>query len=135
MAIFGQASLAQLATVDQRLQKILVAALAHTDFSVIEGHRGQAAQHQAFLNGTSQLDWPHGSHNADPSRAVDLAPYPLDWSDKTTALARFTFLGGVIKVIADQMNIKVRFGWDWNRNLDPRDEKFLDWGHLELDEP
>lgn len=135
MPIFSNTSLAALATCDARLQRILHEAIQHVDFAVIEGHRGQAKQHAAFLAGTSELDWPHGKHNATPSRAVDFAPFPIDWSNKTTSLARFTFVAGVIKTIADQARIKIRFGWDWNRNLDPRDESFLDWGHIELDEP
>lgn len=135
MPMFGHASIAQLGTCDERLQRILHEAIQHVDFTVIEGHRGKAKQHAAFLAGNSQLDWPLGKHNAIPSRAVDIAPYPIDWSNKTTALARFTFVAGVIKVIADQQGIKIRFGWDWNRNLDPRDERFLDWGHCELVDP
>jgi len=36
---------------------------------------------------------------------------------------------------AQQLGVKVRFGMDWNRNFDPRDESFLDLPHVELDEP
>lgn len=135
MPSFGAASTAQLATCDERLQRIAAAAIQHFDFTVVEGHRDQAAQHADFLAGRSKLDWPHGNHNASPSRAMDIMPYPIDWSDNTKAIARVAFLMGVIKVCADDLGIKVRFGFDWNRNLDPRDETFLDWDHVELDEP
>lgn len=135
MSKFSLASEAQLATVDPRLARVLREAVNHFDFSVIEGHRGQAAQHKAFLEGNSKLDWPRGNHNASPSRAADLAPYPIDWSEGEKPHLRFAFMMGVVKVCADNLSVKVRFGMDWNRNLDMRDESFLDYGHVELDEP
>jgi len=135
MPSFSSASEAQLATCDPRLQRILRAAILHFDFSVIEGHRGESAQHADFLAGKSQLDWPHGKHNASPSRAVDIAPYPVDWKDGEKPHLRFAFMMGVVKVCADTLGIKVRFGMDWSRNLDMRDETFLDLPHIELDEP
>lgn len=135
MPTFGPASRAQLSTCDERLQRVLNEAIKYVDFSVVEGHRGQAAQDAAYAKGLSKLKWPHGNHNADPSRAADIAPFPIDWRDKTTSIARFAFVSGVVQVCAKQLGIKVRFGWDWNRDLDPRDETFLDWPHVELDEP
>ena len=135
MPTFGAASLAQLATCDPRLQLIMQEAVKYFDFTVLEGHRGQEAQDAAYAKGLSQVKWPKGNHNAMPSRAVDIAPYPIDWANKTVAIARFAILSGVVLVCAKRLNIKVRFGWDWNRNLDPRDESFLDWPHVELDEP
>lgn len=135
MPTFGSASEAQLATCDPRLQRLAREAIKYFDFTVVEGHRGEAAQEAAFAKGLTQLHYPHGNHNAIPSRAMDCAPYPIDWSDKTTALARFACMGGVLLVCAKQLGIRIRFGWDWNRNLDPRDESFLDWPHVELDEP
>lgn len=135
MPKFSVASIAQLQTCDPRLQKIAIEAIKHYDFTVVEGHRGQEAQHRDFLKGASKLDWPHGRHNATPSRAMDLAPYPTDWKERELPHARFAFLAGVIKTCADNLGIKIRWGADWNRNWDPRDETFLDWGHIELDEP
>ena len=135
MPTFGQASEAQLATCDPRLQAVLREAIKHFDFTVIEGHRGKEAQEAAFAKGATQLHYPFGNHNAIPSRAADIMPYPIDWSDNTKAIARVAFMMGVVKVCADQLGVKVRFGMDWNRNLDPRDESFLDWDHVELDEP
>ena len=135
MPIFGTHSLAALGTCDDRLQRIAHEAIKHVDFSVVEGFRGEVEQNKAVAAGKSKLPFPQGRHNQQPSRAFDFAPYPPDWSDKTTAIARFAFVAGVFKKCADDLGIKVRFGWDWNRNMDPRDESFLDWDHIELDEP
>lgn len=133
MPTFGRSSESQLITCDPRLQAVLREAIKYVDFSIIEGHRGKAAQEAAFAKGLTQLHYPHGNHNKLPSLAADCAPYPVDWSDRSVALARFAFMGGIIRVCSIQLGIPVRFGWDWNRNLDPRDESFLDWPHVELD--
>lgn len=134
MPKFSQASKAQVATCHPRLQLVLNAAIADFDFTVVEGHRGKEAQNKAFATGASQLPWPKGNHNALPSRAADLAPYPVDWSDKEKPHLRFAFMMGVVWAHAKRLGVKVRFGMDWNRNLDMRDENFLDFGHVELDE-
>lgn len=135
MAVFSQASLQQYATLEPRLQKILDEAIKYFDFKIIEGHRNEADQEAAFASGASKLHWPHGNHNSLPSRAVDIAPYPVDWDDDVKAVMRFAFMMGVVRVCAAQLGIKVRFGMDWNRNLDMRDESFIDAPHVELDEP
>lgn len=135
MPTFGQASQAQLATCDPRLQALANAAIKYYDFSVIEGHRGQADQEADFAKNLTKLHWPHGRHNATPSRAMDLAPWPVDWREGELPHVRFGILAGVIRVCAMELGIQIRWGADWNRNWDPRDESFLDWGHFELDQP
>lgn len=135
MARFSKASIAQLSTCDHRLQLIANEAIKHFDFVVVEGHRGKEAQEEAFRKGNTKLHYPHGNHNATPSRAMDLAPYPIDWKEGELPHLRFAFMMGVIWTVAQQFGIKVRFGMDWNRNLDPRDESFIDLPHVELDEP
>lgn len=136
MPAFGQASEAKLATVDRRLVDVLRLAIRIMDFTVIEGHRGEAAQNAAFATGKSKLKYPHGNHNATPSRAVDIAPFPVDWSDNQKSLERFVFLQGIVCACAFQLGVKVRFGLDWNGNHDMRDEgKFRDYPHVELVDP
>jgi len=52
----------------------------------------------------------------------------VDWDD----LNRFYFFGGFVLGIAKSMNIPLRYGGDWNGNMDIKDENFLDLGHFEL---
>ena len=134
MPRFGAESRRQRATIHPRLVMVLDAAIEDFDFAIIEGHRGKAAQDKAYATGASQLPWPKGNHNATPSRAADLAPWPVDWSESEKPHLRFAFMMGVIHAHAKRLGVKVRFGMDWNRNLDMRDETFLDFGHVELDE-
>jgi peptidoglycan L-alanyl-D-glutamate endopeptidase CwlK len=131
---FGAESEKQLATCHPRLVLVLREAIKYYDFSVVEGHRGKVAQNIAYARGASQLPWPLGNHNKLPSKAADLAPYPTDWKEGEKPHLRFATMMGVILVCAIQLGVKVRFGQDWNRNLDQRDESFLDYGHVELDE-
>ncbi len=102
------------------------------DFSVITGFRTKEEQDKAFAEGNSEKIWPNSLHNRTPSLAVDLAPYPIDWTNRPTAIARFYLLGGVMMSVANELAIPIRAGWDWNKNFDPRDEKFFDLGHYEL---
>lgn len=134
MPKFGAGSLKQRATLHPRLQMVLDDAIKYFDFVIVEGHRGKEAQNAAYAKGLSQLPWPRGNHNSYPSRAADLAPYPVDWSEKRAAHLRFAFMMGVVWQSAQRLGVKVRFGMDWNRNLDPRDESFIDLPHVELDE-
>lgn len=139
MPAFSQASADKLATCDQRLQDIMNRAIKIVDFTVVVGRRGKAEQEQAFAEGKTQLHYPHGNHNANPSRAVDIAPYVtgsgIDWGD----LIAFGRLMGVVQAIAFELDIKLRFGLDWDGdfrsvNRDPN-EHFLDAPHVELNEP
>ena len=134
MPQFSAESQRQLSTCDDKLQFIANEAIKIVDFVITEGHRGEEKQNVAFMKGLSKVKWPNGNHNKLPSKAFDFAPYPIDWSGGPAAIARFAFVAGVMHYIAKKHDIKIRFGWDWNRNLDPRDEKFLDWPHVELDE-
>lgn len=133
MPKFGRSSEAQLATCHPDLQRVLRLAIQHFDFAVVEGHRGKQAQDRAYAKGLSKVRWPHGNHNRTPSTAVDLAPYPIDWSNESKAIERFVFLAGVVTTCAEQLGIPLRWGGDWNDNEDMRDEgRFRDYPHFEL---
>ncbi len=60
--------------------------------------------------------------------AVDIAPYPIDWKDHK----RFYYLAGIVKGVASQMGIKVRWGGDWDSDNDLNDQSFMDLGHFEI---
>lgn len=139
MPKFSETSRARLATCDPRLQAILEEAIAIVDFTILEGHRGQADQDRAFAEKKSKLKWPHGKHNASPSRAVDIAPWlpevKIDWAD----LVAFGRLMGVVQAISHRQGVRLRFGLDWDGdfrsvNRDPG-ESFMDAPHVELLDP
>jgi len=121
MPQFGARSQIRLDTLDPILQVILMRAIQVTDFSIICGHRGEAEQNQAFEAGNSQLVYPRSKHNSCPSRAVDIAPYPIDWDD----IERFCFLAGVVKTVAWSMGVGIIWGGIWS---------FKDYPHFELED-
>ena len=109
MPKFSERSLKRLASCDPRLQRIAHELIKEMDVVVLEGHRGQKAQNDAFRRGTSKLRWPNSKHNKKPSRAMDCAPYPVNWK----ARARFVEMRDRMKKIAARLGIKVRFiSWD-----------------------
>ena len=125
---FSKNSLAKLETCDERLQRVFNEVVKHVDCSVLEGHRGKAEQDECCAKGLSKQAWPLSKHNATPSKAADVAPYPIDWKNTM----RFTLFAGFVLGTARSMGVELRWGGDWNRNGNPSDENFLDMPHFEL---
>ena len=98
------------------------------DCSILEGHRSKDRQNSLYEEGKTKVKYPRGRHNARPSRAVDVVPYPIDWEDRE----RFHLFAGFVLGIANQMGINVRWGGDWNRNFEVDDNMFDDFPHFEL---
>lgn len=113
---------------DTRLQLILNEAIKIYDFTILEGRRDMLTQNKLYQEGKSKLRYPESKHNSDPSKAVDIAPYPIRWDD----LPRFYYLAGIIKAIAHTRGIAIRWGGDWDSDGDFRDNRFNDLVHFEL---
>ena len=125
---FGSRSKKHLVTLDDRLQKVLNKVIKYVDCSIIEGHRSAERQDKLFEEGRTKVKYPNGRHNANPSRAVDVVPYPIDWDDRE----RFHLFAGFVIGIAQSMEIKLRWGGDWNMNFEVDDNNFDDFPHFEL---
>lgn len=128
MPAFSALSEQRLETCDVRLQAILKEAIRHVDFTVLCGFRGPDEQEDAFRTGRSKVRWPNSKHNRRPSVAVDLAPFPVDWTDT----ARFARLAGYIERIAHEQGVKLRWGGDFDQDGRTVGEKFIDMPHLEI---
>ena len=100
----------------------------HFDCTILEGHRGKERQDKAYADGKSKVKYPDGKHNQFPSVAVDVAPYPIDWSDRD----RFHYFGGFVLGVAKQMGMNIRWGGDWNQDTKTKDNKFDDLVHFEI---
>jgi peptidoglycan L-alanyl-D-glutamate endopeptidase CwlK len=116
---FGKKSLERLESVHPDLQAIAHELIKEMDVSVLCGHRTEKEQQQAFISGHSKLTWPRSKHNSLPSRAVDIVPFPLNWSD----IPKFNEMCDRIEAIAKRLGIKVRMG---------RSFSFKDYPHCEL---
>ena len=132
MPKYSEKSLRELNSADSDLQIIFHEVIKIIDCTILEGHRDQTRQELAYQSGRSKVRWPKGNHNQVPSKAVDVAPWPIDWSDKTKTLARFYFLAGVVKGIAHQHGITIRYGGDWDSDNQFDDQTFDDLVHYEI---
>jgi len=120
MPSFSKTSADRLATCHPDLQLLLTIAIRDADFSVLCGHRSDEEQEAAYASGASKARAGQSAHNSLPSRAVDIAPYPIDWEDRE----RFYRLIGRIEQIADQLGVEITWGGDF--------ESLSDLPHIEL---
>ena len=128
MPIFGKKSKERLATCDDRLQIICNEAIKVFDFTVLEGHRDEETQNRLFWEGKSKLQFPNSKHNTSPSRAIDIAPYPIDWDDKE----RFGRLAGLMFGIAFKNGVQLRWGGTWSGLEGKNKSGFYDLPHFEI---
>lgn len=127
MPSFSNKSTERLNTCDYRLQKLFNAVIQITDCTILEGYRPPERQLQLFNEGKSKVKV--GKHNASPSMAVDVAPWPIpeDWDKRP-----FDHFAGVARAVAHEMGISIRWGGDWDGDWNLFDQKFNDLVHFEI---
>ena len=128
MPQFGSVSRSRLETAHPLLQHLFEQVVEVYDCSVLCGHRDKEDQEQAVREGRSKVHWPDGNHNAYPSNAVDVAPYPIDWNNTI----RFYHFAGFVQGMARHLGIGIRWGGDWDRDYDLNDQSFNDLVHFEI---
>tara|TARA_Y100001938_G_C8079628_1_gene428267 strand:+ start:1644 stop:2048 length:405 start_codon:yes stop_codon:yes gene_type:complete len=128
MPYFGKTSKARLSTCHKDLQRLFNEVIKHVDCSVLEGHRDKARQNKLYDEGKTKVKYPHGRHNSDPSLAVDVTPYPVNWKDRE----RQTLFAGFVLGIANTMGYDIRWGGDWDQDFEVQDNRFDDFPHFEL---
>ena len=128
MPKFGTRSKEQLATCHVDLQVLFNTVIEEIDCSVVCGHRNKEDQEKAFDSGNSKAHYPHGKHNSNPSTAVDVYPYPVDFEDRD----RWHYFGCYVLGTARQFGINVIWGGDWDNDTKTKDNSFDDLVHFEL---
>lgn len=128
MPKFGKRSKERLKGVDTKLVNVLNELIKIMDCTIIEGVRSKEKQQEYFKKGKSKIDGitKKGMHQL--GKAIDLAPYPIDWNDRD----RFHYMGGMIRGIAKQLNVNVRWGGDWDSDGQTKDNSFDDLVHVEI---
>ena len=124
MPHFGKKSKERLKGVDNKLIKVLNELIKIMDVTIIEGVRSSERQEKLLKQGATKVKYSKHMEG----KAVDLAPYPIDWDD----LERFYYMGGMIRGIAKQLNVNVRWGGDWDSDGDVKDNGFDDLVHIEI---
>ena len=132
MPIFGKNSKERLKGVDVRLVNVLNEVVKYFDITVIEGLRSQERQDELVAQGKSKTKF--GKHVQ--GKAVDIAPYPIDWNSRDD----FHYLGGFVLGVASKMGVDIRWGGDWSDSSlsqnarTTKDNNFDDLVHFEIKE-
>tara|TARA_Y100000310_G_scaffold145758_1_gene145164 strand:+ start:544 stop:936 length:393 start_codon:yes stop_codon:yes gene_type:complete len=130
MPKFGKKSKGELKTCDERLIRVFNEVIKTVDCSVLKGYRNKADQNKAYETGRSNAKYPKGKHNKNPSMAVDVVRYPVDWDD----LERSTLFAGFVLGVANQMGLNLRWGNDWDGDFETKDTGLKDYPHFEIKE-
>ena len=126
-ARWSQASLARLAQLDDRLVEVVEFLRDQRDITIICTYRTPEEQLAAYNKGFSKLKF--GKHNALPSQAVDLQPYPVV---DATLREDLSYLAGLAVAYGKLRGYRVRWGGDWNGDGSQADNNFDDLFHLEI---
>lgn len=132
MPRFGKRSRERLKGVDSKLVNVLNEVVKYFDITIIEGLRSQERQDELVAQGKSKTKF--GKHVQ--GKAVDIAPYPIDWDSRDD----FHYLGGFVLGVASKMKIDIRWGGDWSDSSlsknarTTKDNNFDDLVHFEIKE-
>tara|TARA_R110002110_G_scaffold85968_3_gene224284 strand:- start:1061 stop:1453 length:393 start_codon:yes stop_codon:yes gene_type:complete len=128
MPKFGKRSKQRLKGVDQRLVSVLNELIKIMDVTIIEGVRSTEKQQEYFSKGKSKIDGINKKGQHQLGKAVDLAPYPINWDDRD----RMHYMGGMLRGIGKQLNLNIRWGGDWDSDGEVADNSFDDLVHIEI---
>lgn len=129
---FSQKSKTNLATCHPLLQLVFNEVINHVDCTVLEGHRGEKEQNEAFDKGFSKVRFPNSKHNTYPSMAADVVPFPIDWKDTQRFILFIGIVLGISKMLLNGTNYELVSGIDWDNDLNIKEHSFLDYPHFEL---
>lgn len=135
MPKFSQSSFSKLSTCHRDLQVLFFEVIKNFDCTILEGYRNESDQEKAFVKGNTKLQWPNGKHNANPSMAVDVTPYPVNFNHEKLSIWFGGYVLGIAQKLKDEgkMSHSVRWGgsWDGIGRLD-RWDQLNDSDHFEL---
>lgn len=122
---FGKNSLERLSQCDLRLQALCKKMLERSpfDLTVTCGHRNKEEQEKAFKEGKSKAHFGQSKHNSLPSKAVDIAPYPINWD---TNDPRWSMMVALAYDTAYLLGIKIKCGAFFNG--------LADWPHIQVED-
>lgn len=116
MPKFSQKSFSKLCTCHPDLQALFYEVIKFFDCTILEGYRNEDDQEAAFAKGNTKLHWPDGKHNGSPSMAVDVTPYPINFSDEKLGLWFGGYVLGIAQRLKDEgkMTHSIRWGGSWD---------------------
>lgn len=140
--VWSKKSHGKLITCHKDIQTIFNVVLRRHDCTVIWGRRGEDKQNELFDEGTSQKRYPDSKHNTSPlSEAIDIVP--VVWGlgtlmgNDVDELKYFYIFAGIVKSTMlelyekGQIKALLRWGGDWDNDLNLDDQTFNDLYHWE----
>ncbi len=156
---YGATSLQRLGTAVEDLQTLMKRVGENFPNTILEGERTVEQQEKNVAKGVSKTM--NSRHVRTPAEAVDAAPDPLSWpqaakllkrietvaglmSDEQGAevmalvegyvreVARWYYFGGFVLGTAEEMDIDIRWGGDWDGDRSLEDQTFHDLPHFEV---
>lgn len=152
MPVFSEESKSKLKNANSDLQLLFNEVIKYWDCKILETYRSPEEQFILFKQGRILRDkeWvivdkrhvvtncdgfiKISNHNVLPSNAIDVMPYPIDWSDDYS----FAYFAGKVMEINRRMvengiiKSHIRWGGDWNENNRMKDERLIDFPHFEI---
>ena len=156
---YGATSLTRLATAHDELQRLMKRVGENFPNTILEGERTVEQQEKNVAKGVSQTM--NSKHVRTPAEAVDAAPDPLSWPQAAKLLSRIEtvagqltneqgaeimalvegyvrevsrwyYFGGFVLGTAEEMEIDIRWGGDWDSDRKLEDQTFHDLPHFEV---
>jgi len=110
--------------------------LSSQDFTVLEGLRTPQRQAELYAQGRTKpgqvVTWTlksrHFVQDDGWGHAVDLAPWPIDWSNTK----KFDDIAEAMFKASKELGTPIRWGADWDEDGQPRERGETDSPHFEL---
>jgi len=163
MAQYGQSSRNRLSTCHRDIQTVMNYLIKYFDNTILSGHREPEEQFDLFKKGRKFIGGPGeeqdagkwmidnrrdvvthrdgilklSEHNHYPSRAIDAAPWPLNWNKHS----RFFYQAGIVQWVSHKLHAEgkiehiLKWGGDWDMDHDFDDQDFVDLPHFQLYKP
>ena len=152
MPQFSKKSKDKLITCHQDLQILFNYVIKYFDCSIIYGYRSPAIQFDLFKKGRKLekgiwiienknivVTYKDGyeklsKHNSNPSDAIDVVPYPIEWNNGNRMRFFIGFVKGIAQVLKDtnQINYEIVTGIDWDNDTILKDQRFNDIPHFQI---
>jgi peptidoglycan LD-endopeptidase CwlK len=132
---YSASSLVKLSTCHPYLQVLFREVIKEVDITILYGHRTIEEQKKLYAFGRTEAEKivtncdgvnVKSKHNAFPSLAIDIAPYPLDWNN----IERFKQVAEIVKRNWNELKAdgivdgELYWGGDW--------QNLRDYPHFEL---
>ena len=134
MPEFSKSSKRKLESCDPELQTLFNDIIKTCDCTILCGRRGKKEQNKAFAGGFSMVQYPKSKHNKNPSLAVDVVPYPVEWSNTDRMRYFIGYVKGVAQMLYDYgaMEKEIVTGIDWDNDTVLSDQRFNDFPHFQI---